>query len=54
MLYENSTIDKSISCNPYDWRLFDSEGYNFETGFIESKEPSLNSGDLNPGGKARG
>ncbi len=52
--YENNTKDKSIDYNPFDWKLFDSQGYNFQTGFTDSKEPTLSSGTLNPGGKVRG
>jgi hypothetical protein len=52
--YLNDTTDKSLSYNPFDWKLFDSQGYNFQTGFSENKEPSLNSGTLNSGGKVRG
>jgi hypothetical protein len=54
VLYENNTTDKSLDYNPFDWKLFDSQGYNFESGFTEDKDPRLSSGTLNPGGKVRG
>ncbi|MFW5884945.1 MAG: DUF4352 domain-containing protein [Patescibacteria group bacterium] len=52
--YENNTSDKSLSYNPFDWKLYDSEGYSFDQGMTEDKEPELSSGTLNPGGKVRG
>ncbi len=52
--YQNNTDDKTISYNPLDWNLFDGEGYSYEVSFMSSKEPSLNSGDLNPGSKVKG
>lgn len=52
--YQNNTQDKSIDYNPFDWKLFDSQGYNFQSGFTDSKEPTLSSGTLNPSGKVRG
>lgn len=54
VLYENGTKDKSLDYNPLDWKMFDSQGYNYDSGFTESKDPQLNSGALNPGGKVRG
>ena len=54
VLYENNTADKSLDYNTFDWKLFDSQGYNFESGFTDSKEPKLSSGTLNPGSKVRG
>lgn len=54
VIYVNNSGDKTIDYNPFDWKIFDNQGYNFETGFTDSKEPSLNSGTLNPGGKVRG
>jgi len=54
VLYENGTKDKSLDYNPMDWKMFDSQGYNYDWGFTESKDPKLNSGTLNPGSKVRG
>ncbi len=54
VLYENYTSDKTISYNPYDWKLIDSEGYNYEYSFLGAKEPGLSSGDINPSSKVRG
>lgn len=54
VVYENGTTDKSLDYNPFDWKLFDSEGYGFESSFMADKEPRLSSGTLNPSGKVRG
>ena len=54
VLYENNTADKSLDYNPFDWKLFDGQGYNYDSGFTDSKDPQLNSGTLNPGSKVRG
>jgi hypothetical protein len=42
------------SYNPLDFTLQDSSGYTFEKTYTVSKEPSLSSGDLQPGRKVRG
>lgn len=52
--YQNNTSDKTISYNPFDWKLFDGEGYNYESSWTASKKPDLSSGDINPGSKVRG
>ncbi len=52
--YENPTEDKTLSYNPFDWTLYDSEGYTYEQAFTASKDPSLSSGTLNSKGKVKG
>jgi Domain of unknown function (DUF4352) len=52
ILYENTGTEK-VSYNPFDWKLTDSSGFNYEHGY-SGKGPELNSGDLSPGEKARG
>ncbi len=53
ILYENTGSDK-ISYNPFDWKLSDSSGFSYDQSFVGGKEPSLHSGDLQIGEKARG
>jgi hypothetical protein len=53
--YANSTSDKQITANPYDWSVSDSEGFSYDYGSSsDDKEPSLNDKTLNPGGKVKG
>jgi len=52
--YQNNTTDKTISYNTLDWKLFDGEGYNYESSWSATKKPDLSSGDINPGSKVRG
>jgi len=54
VVYQNNNKDKTLDYNQFDWKIFDSKGYNFESGMTDSKEPQLSSGTLNPSGKARG
>ncbi len=54
VLYENNTADKSLNYNPFDWKLSDSDGYKYDMGITDSREPRLSSGTLNPAGKVRG
>jgi hypothetical protein len=54
VLYENRTSDKQLSYNPFDWKLIDSDGYNYDLDINSPKEPTLQSGTINPGQKARG
>ncbi len=52
ILYENTGTEK-LSYNPFDWKLTDSAGFNYDHGY-SGKGPELHSGDLAPGEKARG
>jgi hypothetical protein len=54
VLYENRTSDKTLDYNPFDWKLIDSDSYNYEMDGNTSKEPTLQAGTINPGQKARG
>lgn len=54
VMYENPTTDKQINYNPFDWKLIDSDAYNYDADMNTAKTPELNSGTLNPGQKARG
>jgi hypothetical protein len=53
VLYENSGSDK-ITYNPFDWKLSDTSGFSYDQSYVGGREPSLHSGDLQPGEKARG
>lgn len=53
VLYENTGSDK-ITYNPFDWKMSDSSGFSYDQSFVGGREPSLHSGDLQPGEKARG
>jgi hypothetical protein len=52
VLYESTGTDK-VSYNPYDWKLSDSNGYDYDQTYT-GIGPELHSGELAPGGKARG
>ncbi len=54
VLYRNETDDKVLSYNPFDWTLYDSEGYSYTGWSMYSKEPELNAGNVNSGGQSRG
>lgn len=55
VLYENTTGDKQLDYNPFDWKLIDGDSYSYEIDIMNSaKEPSLHAGTLNTGQKARG
>ncbi len=54
VLYENRTNNKQLNYNPFEWKLIDSDGYNYEMDMNSVKEPNLHDGTLNPGQKARG
>lgn len=52
--YQNNTTDKTISYNALDWKLFDGDGYNYDSSWNATKKPDLSSGDINPGSKVKG
>lgn len=52
--YYNPTTDKQINVNCWDWKVIDNENYSYDTGFLEPKEPYINTGTINPGGKLKG
>ena len=54
VLYENNSSSTTISYNPYDWNLSDTDGYKYTSSWSSQKDPSLSSGDINKGSKARG
>lgn len=53
VIYDNPSSSDTLDYNPYDWKLYDSDGYSYSHNWI-GKEPMLSSGTLNPGGTARG
>jgi hypothetical protein len=52
VLYENTGSDK-ISYSPSDWKATDASAFSYD-GSFSGQDPALQSGDLNPGEKARG
>lgn len=52
ILYQSTGSD-ALQYNEYDWTVSDSQGFSYRP-TVADKEPQLNSGQLDPGGKARG
>ncbi len=52
VVYNNPT-SSPIAYNPYDWQLFDGDGYSYTYDWM-GKDPMLSSGNLNAGATVRG
>lgn len=52
-IIQENISEESTSYNPYDWKLFDFDGYGYDYTY-SSKEPSFSSGTLSAGSKVRG
>ncbi|MBN1618471.1 DUF4352 domain-containing protein [Candidatus Dojkabacteria bacterium] len=51
---ENSTSGDSLSYSDYDFTLYDSDGYSYDSSWLCTKEPSLGTGEINAGKKVKG
>ena len=52
VLYQGTGSER-IAYNEFDWSMSDGQGFSYQPSFAD-KEPQLHSGQLDPGGKARG